>query len=103
MGLAAAGVRALVAAAPQGIPRLDEIRLDALVLLFTVILSLVAGLLFGLAPAWKVSRSDPNQALKEGGGGSSAGLKVLQVRGLLVAVECALAVVLLTSAGLLMA
>src|SRR6266404_962574 len=100
LGLAAAGVRWLVAAAPQGIPRLDEIRLDARVLLFTVALSVVSGLLFGLVPAWKVSRSDPNQALKEGGGGSSAGLKVLQVRGLLVAVECALAVVLLTSAGL---
>ena len=101
LSLAAAGVRWLVAAAPQGIPRLDEIRIDAPVLLFTVILSLVAGLLFGLVPAWKVSRSDPNQALKEGGGGSSAGLKVLQVRGLLVALVCALAVVLLTSAGLL--
>ena len=89
-----------MAAAPQGIPRLDEVRLDSRVLFFTLIVSLVAGLLFGLVPAWKVSRSDPNQALKEGGGGSSAGLKLLQGRGLLVAMECALAVVLLMSAGL---
>jgi putative ABC transport system permease protein len=101
LALAAAGVRSLVATAPRGIPRLDEVRLDTRVLLFTVILSLVAGLVFGLVPALKVSRSDPNQALKEGGAGSSAGLKMLQGRGLLVAIECALAVVLLISAGLL--
>lgn len=100
LGLAAAGVRLLAAAAPKGIPRLDEIRLDARVLLFTLILSVFAGLLFGLVPAWKASRSDPNQALKEGTA-SSAGLKLLQIRGLLVTTECALAVVLLTGAGLL--
>jgi predicted permease len=101
LGLAVASVRALAAAAPQGIPRLDEIRLDAPVLVFTSILSLLAGLLFGFVPAWSASRSDPNQALKEGSGGSTAGLKLLQIRGLLVTVECALAVVLLISAGLL--
>jgi predicted permease len=101
LGLATASVRFLIAAAPQGIPRLDEVRLDTRVLLFTVFVSMFAGLLFGLAPAWKVSRSDPNQALKDGGGGPSSGLKLLQVRGLLVTVECALAVVLLISAGLL--
>src|SRR6185503_1233536 len=101
LGMATAGVRFLVAAAPQGIPRLDEVRLDTPVLLFTVLVSLIAGLLFGLMPAWKVSRSDPNQALKDGGGGPSSGLKLLQVRGLLVTIECALAAVLLISAGLL--
>ena len=101
LGLAAAGVRSLAAAAPPGIPRLDEIELDAPVLAFTLILSVLAGLLFGLVPAWKASRSDPNQALKEGSGGSSAGLKLLQIRGLLVTIECALAVVLLIGAGLL--
>lgn len=100
LALAAAGVRLLAFAAPKGIPRLDEIKLDTRLLLFTLILSLLAGILFGLVPAWKASRSDPNQALKEGGG-SSAGLKLLQVRGLLVTMECALAVVLLVSAGLL--
>ena len=101
LGLAAVSVRFLVAAAPQGIPRLDEIVIDGRVLLFTLMASAAAGFLFGLAPAWKVSRSDPSHALKDGASGASAGLKLLQLRGLLVAAECALAVVLLISAGLL--
>jgi predicted permease len=79
---------------------LDEVRLDANVLLFTIGLSLLSGLLFGLAPAWKISRRRPNEALKEGGG-STGGLRLSQARGLLVVVECALAVALLTGAGLL--
>jgi putative ABC transport system permease protein len=101
LGLAAAGTRSLIASAPQGIPRLDEITIDNRVLVFTLLMSVGAGLLFALMPAWKVSRSDPSQTLKEGGGGLSAGLKVLHLRGLLVAGECALAVLLLISAGLL--
>jgi putative ABC transport system permease protein len=102
LGLAAAGTRSLIASAPQGIPRLDEITIDNRVLVFTLLMSVGAGLLFALMPAWKVSRSDPSQTLKEGGGGLSAGLKVLHLRGLLVAGECALAVLLLISAGLLL-
>jgi len=56
---------------------------------------------FGLAPAWKASRSHPNEALKEGGRSSSGGLRLRQARGFLVVVECALAVTLLASAGLM--
>lgn len=101
LGLAAAGVRALSAFAPAGIPRLDEISIDSGVLLFTVGLSFVAGIVFGLVPAWKMSRQRPNEVLKETSRNSSGGLKLRQMRGLLVVLECALSVVLLTGAGLL--
>jgi putative ABC transport system permease protein len=101
LGLAAVGVRALIAFAPPDTPRLDEVTIDPGVLGFTVCVSLLTGLLFGLAPAWKVSRSNPNEALKEGGRGSSGGLRLRQTRGLLVVVECAMAVALLASAGLM--
>src|SRR5262245_34087305 len=99
LGLAALGVRALVAFAPPDTPRLDEVTIDPGALGFTACVSLLTGLLFSLAPAWKVSRSNPNDALKEGGRGSSGGLRLRQTRGLLVVVECALAVALLSSAG----
>lgn len=100
-GLAVAGVRLLVSFAPPGIPRLDEIRIDASVLLFTVGLSLLAGVLFGLAPAWKLSEQRPHESLKEGSGSASGGLRLRQTRGVLVVMECALAVALLAGAGLL--
>jgi putative ABC transport system permease protein len=102
LGLAAAGVRALTVLAPPGIPRLDEVRLDTNVLLFTIGLSLVSGLLFGLVPAWKMSLQHPNAALKEGGKGTSSGLRLNELRGLLVVAECAMAIVLLTGAALLL-
>src|SRR5262249_5341523 len=60
LGLAIAGAQVLVAAAPPGVPRLDEVRIDNSVLLFTLGLSLLAGILFGLAPAWKMSRNNPD-------------------------------------------
>jgi putative ABC transport system permease protein len=101
LGLAALGVRALVAFAPPDTPRLDEVTIDPGVLGFTACVSLLTGLLFGLAPAWKASRSNPNEALKEGGRSSSGGLRLRQTRGLLVVVECAMAVALLASAGLM--
>jgi predicted permease len=101
LGLAALGVHVLVASAPADIPRLDEVTIDSGVLGFTIAVSLLTGLLFGLAPAWKISRSNPSEALKEGGRGSSGGLRLRQTRGLLVVAECALAVTLLACAGLM--
>src|SRR5262245_11316542 len=100
-GLAVIGVKVIAASAPPGIPRLDEIRIDAPMLIFTLGISLLAGILFGLAPAWKVLRSDPNESLKECNPSSYGGLKLSQARGLLLVVECTLAVVLLAGAGLL--
>jgi len=99
--LAAAGIRGLIDLAPQDLPRLDEIRIDARVLLFTFTVSLLASILFGLLPAIKLSRTDPNEALKEGGRGLSGGPGSRRTRGVLVAAEVALSVILLTGAGLL--
>lgn len=100
LALAAAGVRGLLLVAPPGIPRLDEVSLDPSVLLFTLGISLCAGLFFGLAPAWKISQQRPQPALKENST-SSGGLGLRRTHSLLAVLECALAVVLLTGAGLL--
>src|SRR5262249_40500217 len=83
LGLAVAGAHVLVAAAPPGVPRLDEVRIDNSALIFTLLLSLLVGILFGLAPAWKISRSDPHEALKEGDSSTAGGLRLRQTRGLL--------------------
>ncbi len=96
-----AAVRALIGAAPGSIPRLDAIRIDAVVLMFTLGASLVTGVLFGLVPAARAARSQTAETLREGGKTSlmhsARGLR----RGLVVA-EIALSVILLAGAGLLM-
>jgi predicted permease len=102
LALALAGVRVLQAAAPPGIPRLDETQLDPRVLIFTASVSIVGGLLFAIVPAWKTSRSDPADALKQGGRTGSEGLRLSRARRTFVVVECALAVALLAGAGLLL-
>jgi putative ABC transport system permease protein len=101
LGLAAWAIAALTAFAPPNIPRLDEVRIDGGVLLGAVALSLLAGILFGVAPAWRVSQQNPNEALKVGAGSAAGNLRLRQTQGLLVVAECALAVLLLTGAGLL--
>jgi len=90
---------ALVAVAPESIPRLREIGVDARVVGFTAIVSMATGLLFGLAPAISASRADLNESLKEGGrsGATAHG----RAGGLLVVAEVALSLVLLIAAGLL--
>jgi len=102
LALALAGVRVLQAAAPPSIPRLDETQLDPRVLIFTASVSILGGLLFAIVPAWKTSRSDPADALKQGGRTGSDGLKLSRARRAFVVVECALAVALLAGAGLLL-
>jgi len=90
---------------PGNIPRLDEIGINGAVLAFTFGLSLLTGILFGLAPAWRAIRLDPNSSLKAGGrsGQSDSGLylKRHRLRSLLIASELALSLVLLIGAGLL--
>ena len=101
LGVVAAhwGVAALVALAPSDIPRIELARVDGPVLLFVVLLTLVAGLVFGLAPAARMAGQLPHEALKEGG--RSGGGRRDRLRGALVVAEIALALVLLTGAGLL--
>jgi predicted permease len=94
------GVRLLVALNQENIPRAGEIGLDGRVLAFTVGVSLLTGIIFGLAPALQASKSDLHDTLKEGGRSGSAGGR-RGVRGALVVVEMALALVLLVGAGLL--
>ena len=98
VALAAWITRALVALAPRGIPRLQEIGLDSAALLFALGTSLLTGVLFGLAPALQASRTDLSGAIREGTRGSKGGGAA---RSALVVVETALAVVLLAGAGLL--
>ena len=95
------GTSALIQAVPQNIPRIGEIRLDGAVLAFTLLVSLVTGVAFGLVPAWQASHVDLNSSLKSGQRtGSDSGNKG-RVRNGLVMAEVALALVLLICAGLL--
>jgi predicted permease len=99
------GVRLLLAVNPGNIPRLvpggGGVTLDARVLLFTLVLSVLTGVFFGLAPALHASHVDLNSTLKEGSSRSGSGLRQNKARGVLVVAELALAVVLLIGAGLL--
>jgi predicted permease len=97
--LAATAVVRVIAASATPIPRLDEVRIDTIVLAFMVTVSVLAGLLFGIMPAWKLSVGGPMAALKEG---DVDGRPASRARSMLVVVECALAVTLLVGAGLLM-
>ncbi len=92
------GLHALLALAPENLPRLGEVRLDARVFGFTLLVTLVTGLLFGLAPAWQAARQDVQTALKEGTGRASGQRRLF---GALVVAEVALALVVLVGAGLL--
>jgi predicted permease len=99
--LAHAGLRVLTATAPAGLPRIEEIAIDPTVVLFTVGVSVFAGLLFGLLPVIKFARPNLSSALKEGGRLSSAGRERHRARHTLVVAEIALAVVLLVGSGLM--
>jgi len=94
-------IRGLKAFGPEDIPRLGETGIDGGVLLFTLAISLAAGIFFGLVPAWRVSRNDPNETLKEGGRNAAEGRSSRHAHALLVTAEFAMAVILLSGAGLL--
>jgi putative ABC transport system permease protein len=85
-----------------GDPSFEAVRVDVRVLLFTLVLTVVTAFLFGVAPAWMTSRVNLDESLKQSGRGYGASAKTHRLRGVLVAGECALAVILLVGAGLLM-
>jgi putative ABC transport system permease protein len=97
-----AGLVALLASVDLQVYGLDQIRIDNVVLGFTLLISLGTGLLFGMAPALEGSAADLNEALKEGARTSTSGRGRAGLRKLLVVSEVALSLVLLASAGLLM-
>jgi putative ABC transport system permease protein len=94
-------VKLLIVLEPVNIPRLSEINLDGRVVGFTLAVSLIAGIISGLAPAWQASKIDLNEALKEGGRRTMSGASSSHLRGLFVVAEFALALVLLIGAGLM--
>jgi predicted permease len=101
LGLAWLGVKGVVALQPANVPRISELHIDGWVALFTLGVSLATGLLFGLAPAVQTSKTNLQETLKEGGRGATADRSGHALRRVLVVAEVALALTLLTGAGLL--
>ena len=99
--LALAGLRLIRAFAPGNLPRLNEVSLDLRVLVWALVISLLAGILVGLAPAMTALRRDLRPSGEEGGRNVSGGAATRRIRRALVVSEFALAVVLLVGAGLL--
>jgi putative ABC transport system permease protein len=100
--IAAWGMDFLIAGVPANLPRVEEISLDWRVLLFTFSVSILTGLIFGLAPAVVTSKIDLNESLKEGGRTGSEGARRNRVRNILVVTEIAISLMLLIGAGLLL-
>jgi putative ABC transport system permease protein len=98
--LATWGVDLLKALSPADLPRMQDVRLDERVLAFTLLVSLLTGLVFGLIPALRAARADLNEALKEGGRGGESSRRN-RLRSAMVVAEVAMAMTLLVGAGLL--
>ena len=101
LGLAWWGIKALLAISPRDLINLQAIGIDPAVLGWSLGVSLLTGLIFGLAPAFEAARVNLNDALKEGGSKGAGGQGGNRLRNMLVIAEVALALVLLVSAGLL--
>lgn len=95
------GTDLLLAFVPPGLPRVTETAVDARVLGFTFLVSVLLGVLFGLAPAWQGSKSELTTALKEGGRGPGEGARGSRIRSSLIVAQVAIAFCLLVCAGLL--
>lgn len=94
------GTKAVVRWMPAALPRANEISIDSRVLLFTLALSLFAGIIFGLSPAFKMARVSLNEVLKESGRGTTGAHH--RLHGMFVAGEIAIALILLVGAGLML-
>ncbi|HYL77418.1 MAG TPA: ABC transporter permease [Bryobacteraceae bacterium] len=102
IGIAYAAVRLIVANAPVDLPRIDEVHVDARVMLFTLGITVLAGLLFGFLPAWRFGQADPQEAMRTGSRSMSAGRSTGRLRALLVALEAGLSALCLIAGGLLL-
>jgi len=102
LGLAYGGLKALIAANPNSLPRATDIGLDVRVVVFTILTALLTGVVFGLAPLLHVGQRAVSLALKEGGTRSTATITRNRVRRGLVVAEVALAVMLVVGAGLML-
>ena len=102
LGLAAASLRLILRMAADQVPRLNEVTLNVPVLLFTLAISVIAALFFGMAPAMQAMRQNLNGSLRDQGRGVSSGRAKHRLQGLLTVGEIALALVLVISAGLLL-
>jgi putative ABC transport system permease protein len=102
VAVAAWALGPLVSLSPAEIPRLADTRIDPAVLAFTLVASVLTGMLFGLVPAAQASRSDPQGTLRESGNAATGGLERQRLRGALLVSEVALAFVLAVAAGLLL-
>jgi putative ABC transport system permease protein len=100
LGLAAGGIRILLALGGSGLPRANEIGVDLRVVVFTILVSITTGLTFGLMPAMRSSRAKLADSLREGTHGAAGSGRQRRLRDVLVASELALALILLTGAGL---
>ncbi len=100
--VAHAGIRLMTLLAPENVAASFAVSIDRHVLLFTAGLTVLAGVLFGIAPAWQISGVDSYELLKEGGRSATAGRARQRLRAGLVVGEVALALVLLVGAGLLL-
>jgi predicted permease len=101
LAIASFSVKWLVQMAPASIPRLDEVQMDGSVFGFALILSVSTGVLFGMLPAWRATRSQPIDVLKSSGAATTESQRTRRLRACLVAFETALTTVLLILAGLL--
>ena len=99
--VALAGVRLILSLRPDGLARLDEVSLDPTAFGWALAMSLLSGVLIGIAPAITATRRNLKPAFQEGGRGASGGAAARRIRRVLVAGEFALAIVLLVGAGLL--
>ncbi len=101
--LAAYGaLQALLWLAPRDLPRIDEIALDGAVLMFAIAMTTLTALACGLWPAWQLSRANLQEVLREGGRGMAGSHAAARTRAVLLVVQCALAIMLLAGAGLLL-